>query len=126
MKKQNKKILLVEDSDELKILLSNQLAGEDITIIKAKDGEEGLEKVLSEKPDLIILDILMPRKTGIEMLNELHKQDPKDSIPVIILSNSKDMQHMAEAASHNVVAYLLKSDQELQKITSIVKEKLGL
>lgn len=121
-----KKILIIEDNDNLATLLSNQLADQNISVSVARDGDEGLKKILSEKPDLVILDIVLPKKDGIAVLEELHKSDPEDKTTVIVLSNSKEIEHMAYAAQHHVTAYLLKSDQDLEGIVKIAKEKLNL
>jgi DNA-binding response OmpR family regulator len=121
-----KKILIIEDNDTLATLLSNQLTEQNIAVSIARDGNEGLKKILEEKPDLVILDIVLPKKDGIAILEELHKSDPEDKTVVIVLSNSKDIEHIAGAAKHNVAAYLVKSDQDLQGIVGMVKEKLGI
>ena len=81
-----KKILIADDKLEVVELLRATLEGEDYRIISASDGKEALEKIGKEKPDLVLLDIVMPKMDGFEVLSEV-KRDPKTKeIPVIMLT----------------------------------------
>ncbi len=81
-----KRVLNVEDDPDIRTFVSTVLEENGYTPIMAKDGEEGIKKVREEKPDLIILDILMPKQSGIKMYHDLKTDDSLKSIPVVMLS----------------------------------------
>ena len=97
MANNEKKVLIVEDHGPIRQALAEKLVHEGMVALEAKDGEEGLATALKEKPDLILLDIIMPRMGGMAMLEELRKDDWGKKVPVIILSNlSPDDKIMRE------------------------------
>jgi CheY-like chemotaxis protein len=81
-----KKVLNVEDDPDIRMFVTTVLEEHGYIPIMAKDGEEGAKKVRDEKPDLIILDILMPKESGIKMYHELKKEPSLKDIPVVMLS----------------------------------------
>ena len=81
-----KKVLNVEDDPDTRTFVSTVLEENGYIPIMAVDGEEGMEKVKAERPDLIVLDILMPRKSGIKMYHELKTDPSMKDIPVVMLS----------------------------------------
>ena len=81
-----KKVLNVEDDPDIRMFVTTVLEEHGYIPIMAKDGEEGAKKVKDEKPDLIILDILMPKESGIKMYHELKKDPSLKGIPVVMLS----------------------------------------
>jgi len=81
-----KKVLNVEDDPDIRTFVTTVLEENGYIPIMAKDGEEGTRKVKEEKPDLIILDILMPKESGIKMYHELKKDPSFKDIPVVMLS----------------------------------------
>jgi two-component system phosphate regulon response regulator PhoB len=81
-----KKVLNVEDDPDIRTFVATVLEEHGYIPIMAKDGEEGAKKVKEEKPDLIILDILMPKESGIKMYHELKKDPSLQNIPVVMLS----------------------------------------
>jgi two-component system, OmpR family, alkaline phosphatase synthesis response regulator PhoP len=91
-----KKVLVVDDHPQIRRLIQINLEKSTLRIIEAADGEEGMERVRAERPDLIILDVMMPRRNGFEMLRDL-KTDPElQAIPVIMLtirSHTPDIAH---------------------------------
>ena len=118
-------ILVVEDVNFLqkavKVVLND--AGYDVLI--ASNGEDGLNKALRKHPDLILLDILMPKMDGMSMLKELRKDPWGKKVPVIILTNVSDKEKLIEATKAQVVDYYVKSDWEIDEIVKIVDEKLN-
>ena len=82
-----KKLLIVDDEPELRDLLSITFGTRDFKIFTAQDGEEGLKLVASKKPDLIILDIKMPRLNGYEFLSRMRKDEKTRSIPIVVLTS---------------------------------------
>lgn len=81
-----KKILIIDDEPDMVTFLSTLLEDHGYVTVTATDGEEGMTKVKSEKPDLISLDLLMPNKTGIKMFRELRKDDEAKDIPVVMVT----------------------------------------
>ncbi len=81
-----KKILVVDDEPDMVTFLCTLFEDNGYTTIKAADGEEALEKVKAESPDLISLDLLMPNKTGIKMFRELRKDEATKNIPVVMVT----------------------------------------
>ena len=81
-----KKILIVDDKLEVVELVNATLEGEDYQVIDASDGREALEKIKREKPDLVLLDVIMPKMDGLEVLSEAKKDPKTKDIPIIILT----------------------------------------
>src|SRR3989338_1841917 len=90
----NKKILVIDDEPEMTELLKSRLESQSYEIITAHDGEEGLEKARYEKPDLIILDVLMPKMDGYTFVRELKVEEATKGIPVIVLTAKRRMQDL--------------------------------
>lgn len=120
-----KKVLIVEDDNMLRDILSDQL-GRDFEIVKAEDGEEGLKFAKEFKPDLIILDLLLPKLGGLDMLEMLRKNPDKDiaEAKVIILSNMFDKSFVVRAQSLSVITYLVKGNTDVRNVTEKIKEVL--
>lgn len=124
----DKKILLVEDDATLTKSLTERLSQE-FTVLTASDGPEGIAATLAHHPDLILLDISLPRMDGTVVLKEIREAMGEwgKQVPVILLTNltadDKIMQSVAEDAPS---FYLLKADYSLEGIVTKVKEALGL
>ena len=120
-----KKILLVDDEPMVIQALKDRLTAEGFAIDSAGDGQEALTKVLKFKPNLILLDIIMPKLDGISVLKRLKTSDETKNIPVIILSNLYDDQKMEEILKTNNTDYLIKVEHSLNDIVNHVKQKLA-
>lgn len=125
-KKPNKKILLVEDDNSLRNVLKDKLEYVGFSVGTATDGAEGLKVSLKEKPDLILLDVIMPKMNGMEMLKELRQDSWGKAVPVILLSNDDDPSHIRETLKDNATDYLVKADWELNDVIRKIKNTLGL
>ena len=110
-----KKILIAEDEPSLLSVLTSKVKSLDYTVIEAKDGEEALHKFAKEKPDLILLDVVMPIKNGFDVLEEI-KMKQKSKVPVIILSNLNEAQDIETAKNLGAVDYITKSNLSLREI----------
>lgn len=121
-----KKILIVEDEVSLLNALCDKLTGEGFTVLKAKNGEEGLEVALREHPDLILLDIVMPVMDGVTMLGLLRKDTWGKDVEVIILTNLNEPEKVAEVLEKEARDYLVKSDWTLQNVVKKIRERLGI
>ena len=105
-------------------LMSDKLAAEGFVVIRAEDGEKGLELAKKNQPDLILLDILLPKIDGIEMLRRLRDDDWGAKAQVVLLTNLSDSEKVAEATKLGAYDYLVKSDWKLEDVVKKVKEKL--
>ena len=120
-----KKILIVEDDKFLRELISQKLLKEGFDIAEAVDGEEGVKKVKEEKPDLVLLDLILPGADGFEVLSKI-KEDPTTAqTPVIILSNLGQKEDIERGLKMGAVDYLIKAHftpgEIIDKIRMILK-----
>ena len=118
------KILIVEDDKFLIKLYSNKLRREGFLVIEAISGEEALNKIFGEKPDLILLDLVLPQKSGFEILSEIKLNKETRDIPVIILTNLGQESDVKRGLALGAVAYLVKTDFSINRLPEIVKEYL--
>ncbi len=119
------KILVVEDEEILLTALREELATGGYESEGAVDGVEGLEKVKTFKPDLILLDLLMPKMDGMEMLQKLKADSETREVPVVILTNLSDYEKISEALSLGAMDYLVKANYKLEDLLDKVKTVLG-
>jgi len=124
MTKLNKKILVVEDDKNLLLVLQEKFINEGFSVVTALDGEEGLIVTEKEKPDLILLDIRMPKIDGITMARKL--KEAGVDVPIIFLTNLGDIEHISNTIEVSKSDYLIKSNWNLDDIVKKVKAKLGL
>jgi two-component system phosphate regulon response regulator PhoB len=115
-----KRILLVEDDRFLRRACEASLRQRGLTVTTAADGEEGLRLARSERPDLILLDMLMPKLSGLEVLRALRGDAETRNVPVLILSNSSREQDIAEVTTLGVSGYFVKSNLSLQELGELV------
>lgn len=119
-----KKILIVEDEISLLNAIRDKLTHAGFSIIQAHNGKEGLEIALSEHPDLILLDIMMPVMDGITALKKMREDDWGKDAKVIILSNLSDNEKVAQALEQGTFDYLVKSNWKLEALVEEIKSKL--
>jgi CheY-like chemotaxis protein len=119
-----KRILLVEDDRFLRRACEGSLRQRGFTVLAAADGEEGLRLAQAEVPDLILLDMLMPKLPGLDALRALKADDRTRAIPVLILSNSSRDGLLREAMSLGAVGYLIKANISLQELAEQVAQIL--
>ncbi len=122
----NKKILIVEDEVSLRDVIAKKFSSEGFAVFKAKDGIEGLAMSLKNHPDMILLDILMPKMNGIEMLKRLRHDKWGKSVQVIFLTNLSTVEKGMETSESGKIEYIVKTDWRLSDVTKKVKEKLGV
>jgi DNA-binding response OmpR family regulator len=109
-------VLLVEDDRFLRRAGEAALRQRGFTVSVAADGEEALQKLQVEVPDLILLDLLMPKVSGIQVLRSLRASEATRSVPVLILSNSSREQDLEEIRKLGVTDYLVKANLSLQEL----------
>ena len=115
------KVLVVEDEEILLTALKEELLSGGYEVEGAGDGEDGLEKVKSFQPQLILLDLVMPKMDGMEMLQRLKADSSMRDIPVVILTNLSDYERISQALSLGAMDYLVKANYKLEDLLDKVK-----
>ena len=124
MNEQTRRILVAEDDRFLRKAAEMALKRQGYTVLTAADGEEALRAAQSELPDLILLDLIMPKLNGFDVLQALKKDAPTAHIPVIILSNLGQDRDVQQAMDAGAAAYFIKTDLSLQALVQRVEETL--
>ena len=104
------KVLVVDDSKVYLQMLLDKLSEKGMQISQAKDGQEGLDKALAEKPDLVILDVVMPGMDGFAMLEKLRSDSWGENVPVVMLSGLTHPRNSNKAKTDKNLIYLVKED----------------
>lgn len=120
-----KKILVIEDEKVLLDLLQKKFSQEGYDVFGALDGEEGMVKIKEIKPDLILLDILMPKKDGFEVLEEVRQDKDLCGIPIIVISNLGQAEEVDKAIKMGAKDYLVKAEFDPEKVIEKVMQILG-
>jgi DNA-binding response OmpR family regulator len=119
------KILIIEDDKFLRELIVSKLKKENYDIVATVDGEEGIQKVKEEKPDLILLDLILPGIDGFEVLSQIKSDPTISSIPVIILSNLGQKEDIDKGITLGANNYLIKAHftpgEIIEKIKTILQ-----
>jgi len=120
-----KKILIVEDDKFLRELISQKLTKEGYAISSAIDGEEGVKKIKEEKPDLVLLDLILPGIDGFEVLTQMREMPLTASVPVIILSNLGQKEDVERGLKLGAADYLIKAHftpgEIIEKIKNVIE-----
>lgn len=119
------KILLIEDEELIIDLLSKKLFQEGYQVFLARNGREGLEKISLIKPDLILLDIVMPEMDGFEVLEKISQNTEMKDIPVIIISNSGQPVELDRAKNLGAKDCLVKTQFNPQEVVDKVRKQIG-
>jgi len=114
-------ILVAEDDDFLSRVLIDKLEKEGFATVHAIDGEDALQKITQESIDLAILDLIMPKKNGFDVIDELKKNEATATIPVIVLSNLGQKADLDRAMEKGIAHYFIKSDISLASVVEKVR-----
>ncbi len=120
-----KKILFIEDESTLQKSLGDFLEKEGYKMISALDGETGLQLARKKKPDVILLDLVLPRLHGFEVLKQLKTDAATKEIPVIVLTNLEEIDDVDKAIESGANAYLIKAHYSLEEVVEKIKKVLG-
>jgi DNA-binding response OmpR family regulator len=118
---ETKRILLVEDEPLLGNLLKQRLEKEGFEIVLAHDGEEALAKLRESKPDLILLDIILPKISGFELMETLQADPQFERAPVIIISNLGQESDIARGQALGAIQYFVKAKVSIEELVEHVK-----
>lgn len=117
-----KTILFIEDEGALQNLMGSVLGEKGYTPISALDGEIGVALAREKKPDVILLDLVLPRKDGFAVLEELKTAEETKYIPVIVLTNLEGLTDVERAVAHGAAAYLVKANYTPEEIVEKIEE----
>lgn len=121
-----KKIVIVEDDKFLADSIKAKLQQEGYRVVEAADGKAGLDAINREKPDLVVLDLIMPVMSGNTMLHELRKIPAYSTLPVVVLTNAGTVDNMHNTMFYDhAVDFIVKSNVTLEEIAVRVKRYLG-
>ena len=118
-------ILLAEDDKFLRRAMEVALTKRGFRVLVAADGQQALDLLDTERPDLVLLDLLMPRKTGIEVLEEMRKKPATADLRVLILSNSSKELKIHQATNLGVAGYWIKANLSLQELSDRIEAVLA-
>jgi len=121
----SKKILFVEDESALQKTFGDVLTKEGYDMISALDGEAGLKLAKERKPDLILLDLILPKMDGFEVLKQLKKEVETKAIPVIVLTNLERVVDIEKAIEAGATTYLVKANYTLEEVLEKIKKALS-
>lgn len=119
-----KKIFLVEDDPFLSALLKSRLTKEGFDLIHVKDGEEAINLLRDIKPDIILMDIILPRKSGFEVMEELRADPQISSAPIMIISNLGQDSDIQRGKELGAVEYFVKAKISIDELIEKIKEFL--
>ncbi len=117
-----KKILFIEDEPTLQKTIGEVLKQEGYEVTSALDGESGLRMAQSQKPDLILLDLVLPRMHGFEVLKGLKGDKETQNIPIIVLTNLEEMTDIDKAIELGATTYLVKAQYSLEEVVDKIKK----
>lgn len=118
-------ILFIEDEPVLQKAVGEIVRKEGYEMVSALDGELGIKLAKEKKPDLILLDLILPKRDGFEVLNNLKSDEETKSIPIIVLTNLGEMENIEKAIELGATTYLIKSDYTLKEIIEKIKKTLA-
>lgn len=120
-----KKILFIEDESALQKSIRDVLDQAEYEVVSALDGELGFRLAKTENPDLILLDLILPKMRGFEVLKQLKGDPATKEIPVIILTNLENMEDVDKALELGAMTYLVKTHYTLDEVVGKIKKALG-
>ena len=125
MDNNKKRVVIIEDDEHVSKVYEVKFAKEGIETFFARDGEEGMAKILTEKPDLVILDLMLPRKDGFAVLEEMQKTPEVAHIPVLVLSNLGGSTDVERTLALGAKEHLIKVNHSMQEVIQKANEYLG-
>jgi len=120
-----KKILIIEDESALQKTLGDSLSQQGYQPISALDGEIGLKLAQSKNPDLILLDLILPKMHGFDVLKKIRENPATKETPVIILTNLESIQELEKAMELGATTYLVKANYSLEELLAKIKQVLS-
>ena len=124
MSEKKPKILMIEEDHFLRKIYRDKLSRSGFEFLEATNGEEGLNKIIAEKPNVVLLDLILPRKNGFDVLVDMKSNKNTENIPVIILSNLGQESDIQRGLALGAKDYLVKTEVSLSEVVEKAKEQL--
>lgn len=124
-----RKILIIDDDKIFSKILKDNLVAQDagaFAVEVAHDGEEGIARIIESRPDLIVSDLVMPKVGGLELIKRLKSEGDLANIPVLVSTNTPDMDKISEVMTLGAKGYIIKSDYAIDIIVKKIKDVLGM
>lgn len=122
----DKKIVIVEDDKFLRELISQKLTKENYQVVEAFDGEDGIKKIKEEKPDLVLLDLILPGIDGFEVLSKMKEDTSFTNTPVIIFSNLGQKEDVEKGLKLGAIDYMIKAHftpgEIIEKVNKVLEK----
>lgn len=118
------KVLIAEDEEALHTVVEEELKSQKFDVKVAKNGEEAMKLAKAFRPDVILLDLIMPKKGGMEVLKELKKSDNLKDIPVVVLSNLAEDDNIKEALKMGASDYFVKTQHSIYEVIEKLQKYL--
>lgn len=115
-------VLIIEDEEKMVRILEGRIARGGFDIEVARNGQEALDFCLKQKPDFILLDLLLPGLSGMEFLKRIREKYDKNELPILVLTNLVDDHLMRESRELGAINYFVKSNTKLVDIVEIIKK----
>jgi len=122
---EKKTVLIVDDEENLVHILARKFEDEGITAYTAFNGREGLTLAREKRPEIMLLDVVMPEMDGFEVLRALKEDKELSDMPVILLTNSSSIETVAQAVTSGMNEFLVKTEIGLDEVVRHVKQRLG-
>ena len=121
----SKKILVIEDETDLRTVLKDKLTKEGYEVLEASNGAEGVNSAKVNQPDLILLDIIMPKENGLDVLKDIRNTTSLISTPVFVLTNLADEKSAEVAKKLGATEYIIKSNIKVEDLALKIKDTLN-
>lgn len=115
------KILIIDDEDDVLVMYKERLESDKFEVITANNGQKGLDLAFSQKPDVILLDIIMPKFNGLDVLQMLKSRTETKDIPVYLLTNLPEEASGEKAKQLGAAGYLVKANNEPGVVANLLK-----
>jgi len=122
---EEKKVLLIEDDPFLSSLLKNRLTREGLIVLHAKDGEEGIQMLKNDGVQLVLLDLILPKRSGFEVLEAIRQDPQMQNAPVIIVSNLGQPEDVQKGQELGAVEYFIKAKTSIEDLVSNITSFLS-
>ncbi|MEK7150575.1 MAG: response regulator [Patescibacteria group bacterium] len=120
-----KTILIIEDEAALQDALKKVFTAEGYEVMQGFDGEEGIALAKQKKPDLVLLDLVLPKKHGFEVLQDMKQDENLKAVPVLVLTNLEESEEVMKAIELGARGYLIKANYALKEVLAKAKDLLG-
>ena len=118
----DKKILIIEDEPDIREAMAEAVAEAGFEVLTAENGQVGFEKAVTEQPDLVLLDIVMPVMDGLTTMKKLREDPRGKNLKIIMLTSMDDVNNIASAHDYAITDYIIKPHSSLEEIVKKVKD----